>query len=87
MAKYSERLIQEVKECYPDNPAIHERAENGSPWLGRHICDSLMRGVPIEDVLKAKSIKKLKKMAMLEKRKSELYDLWNEEMLKTGYRC
>lgn len=76
---YSEKLIKEVKECYPDYPKIHELAEEGSVWLGRYLDDSLSGGIPIDTILTALTLEELQDMARLAKRKINCYKMWCEE--------
>ena len=76
---YSEKLIKEVKEAYPDYPRMHELAETGSVWLGRYLDDSSPRSISIDTVLKANSLEKLQNLAKEYKKKLDLYNMWYEE--------
>jgi hypothetical protein len=76
---YSEKLIKEVKETYPDYPRMHELAETGSAWLGRYLDDSSPRSISIDTVLKANSLEDLQNLAKDYKKKLDLYAMWCEE--------
>ena len=76
---YSEKLIKEVKEAYPDYPRMHELAETGSAWLGRYLDDSSPRSISIDTVLKANSLEELQNLAKDYKKKLDLYAMWCEE--------
>jgi hypothetical protein len=76
---YSEKLIKEVKEAYPDYPRMHELAETGSAWLGRYLDDSSPRSISIDTVLKANSLEELQNLAKEYKKKLDLYAMWCEE--------
>jgi hypothetical protein len=76
---YSEKLIKEVKDAYPDYPRMHELAETGSAWLGRYLDDSSPRSISIDTVLKANSLEELQNLAKEYKKKLDLYAMWCEE--------
>ena len=76
---YSNELIKEVKECYPDYPKIHELADSGSVWLGRYLDDSCGGGIPLDTVLTSITLEELQVMARKEKRKKLLYGKWCAE--------
>ena len=76
---YSEQLIKEVKECYPDYERIHQLADKGSVWLGRYLCDNIANGISIDRVLSAKTLQELQDQAMHEKRKQQCYEMWCNE--------
>lgn len=76
---YSEELINEVKELYPDVPRMHELAESGNGWLGRYLDDSAPYAINIDRILLATSLDELQKEAREAKRKVELYKKWCEE--------
>jgi hypothetical protein len=76
---YSEKLIKEVKDAYPDYPRMHELAETGSAWLGRYLDDSSPRSISIDTVLKANSLEELQNLAKDYKKKLDLYAMWCEE--------
>ena len=76
---YSEKLIKEVKECYPDDKGIQHLANTGNVWLGRHLNDSCGYGIQPEEILKSSTLEEIKNKARLEKRKINLYRMWKEE--------
>ena len=76
---YSNDLIREVKELYPDSSKMHELAESGSAWLGRYLDDSSPTGIPIDEVLLATSLEDLQRKARQAKRKVNLYKKWCEQ--------
>jgi hypothetical protein len=76
---YSKKLIEEVKAVYPDFEKMHELAEAGSVWLGRYLDDSSTGSIPLDDILKAKSLADLQEKARVIKRKIDLYSMWCEE--------
>jgi len=76
---YSKELIKKVYECYPDNVMMQQFAEEGSPWLGKYIDDSMLPGIPVDVVLNAVSLGALKVIALREKQKRKLYQLWFKE--------
>ena len=84
---YSQDLINEVKELYPNSVEMHRLAESGSPFLGRYLDDSSPTGISINDVLSAKSLEDLQKKAMIMQRKVMLYRKWCEQdpRPKIGY--
>jgi len=76
---YSEKLIKEVKECYPNYEKIHQLADEGSVWLGRYLYDSCDVGIPIDRVLTALTLEELQTEARLAKRKVNCYRMWCDE--------
>jgi len=78
---YSKELIKKVKDCYPNDNRIHELADSGNAFLGRFLDDNCDSGIPINTVLNATTLKELKDVALLEKRKIDCYRLWCNEYL------
>ena len=76
---YSEKLIKEVKECYPDYAEIHKLADEGSVWLGRYLDDSSGSGIALDTVLTAITLEELQDKARLAKRKVNVYRMWCDE--------
>lgn len=76
---YSEKLIKQVKECYPNFKRMHELAENGDYILGRFLDDMRTTTIPLCIILKAKTLDELKKIAIFEQKKAALYKLWEKE--------
>ena len=76
---YSEKLIREVKACYPNYQKIHELADEGSVWLGRYLGDSCGGGISLDTVLTAVTLEELQDKARLAKRKVNCYKMWCEE--------
>ena len=76
---YSEKLIQEVKECFPDNLELHKLAEKGSIWLGIYLKSSCSVGIPLDTVLTASTLEELQVEARLLKRKENCHQMWREE--------
>ena len=76
---YSEKLIKEVKECYPDYKKIHELADEGSVWLGRYLDDSCSNAMSLDTILTALTLDELQIKARLEKRKVNCYKMWCNE--------
>lgn len=76
---YTQDLINEVKEIYPDDLIMILHAESGSAWLGRYLCDSAETSISIEKILSATSLDELREQALLLKRKHELYKKWKEQ--------
>lgn len=76
---YSEELIKEVKECYPDDTKIHELAEQGNPSLGRYLVDNSSTGIPLNTVLSALTLSNLQDKARAQLRKVECYRMWCKE--------
>jgi hypothetical protein len=75
---YSEKLIKEIKECYPDYTEMHILAETGSVWLGRYLDDSF-GAISVDEVLTALTLEELQVKARLIKRKLNCYKMWCEE--------
>lgn len=76
---YTKELISEIKELYPENTEIHKLAESGSAFLGRYLDDISPDCISFNTILTATSLDELRKIAMLGKRKIELYKKWCEE--------
>lgn len=76
---YTQELIDEVKELYPDSIEMHELADSGNAFLGRWLDDSSQGGFPIDTILLATSLDDLQKKARVIKRKRELYGKWLKE--------
>jgi len=73
---YTQDLIREVKELFPNSTAMHQLAEAGEAFLGRYLDDSSSTGMSIDKILLAISLDELQKEARLMKRKVELYKKW-----------
>jgi len=76
---YSNELIKEVKECYPDYQEMHRLVDEGNSFLGRYLDDSSGGGIAIDTILTALSLQELQDKARIEKRKSNCYKLWCNE--------
>ena len=76
---YTQDLINEVKELYPNFKRMHELAESGSVFLGRYLDDSAQGCISIDDILQATDLEKLKEKAKELKRKKDLYAKWCEQ--------
>lgn len=77
---YSEKLIKEVKECYPDCKKIHQMVKGGDVLLGRYLDDCCDGGIPLNTILAAVTLEELKEKARLEKRKLNCYKMWYNEI-------
>jgi hypothetical protein len=73
---YTQELINEVKELYPNSPEMHRLAESGGVFLGRYLDDNSQGGIGINEILLATSLEELQKKARILKRKKELYAKW-----------
>jgi len=76
---YSQKLIKEVKECFPDYAKMHELADEGSVWLGRYLDDSSGGSVSLDAILTATNLEEIQDKARLIKRKVNCYKLWCDE--------
>ena len=74
---YTQKLINEVKELYPDYPKMHQMAEEGSVWLGAYLEGNGCIG--LDAILTATSLHDLQETARFEKRKIQLYKDWTEQ--------
>ena len=81
---YTQDLIDEVKELYPDSKEMHKHAENGSVWLGRYLDDSVPYGISTKEVLASNDLEELKSKARLIDRKRELYSKWCDQDPRNG---
>ena len=72
---YTQELIDEVKELYPDSIQMHKLAESGNAFLGRYLDDSCSTSISIE-ILNANSLKEIQDKALHMKRKVDLYRKW-----------
>lgn len=75
---YSNKLISEVRELYPDNPSTIKAAEEGNFLLG-FLLDIGNKSILYSEILEATSLEELQEKAMLIKRKIEVYKLWLSE--------
>jgi hypothetical protein len=74
---YTQDLIDEVKELYPDNPMMHELANIGSVLLGRYLDDSSFGDkMSSDEILSATSLEEIQVKARILKRKCDLYRKW-----------
>lgn len=76
---YSQKLIDAVKQAYPDYDRINELAQQGSVWLGRYLDDSSPRSISIDTILNATSLEQLKQLAQQYRQKLDVYTMWCEE--------
>jgi len=76
---YTQELIDEVKELFPNSPIMIKMAEEGSVFLGRYLDDSISNFISTNEVLLATSLDELKEEATLRKRKVDLYRKWCEQ--------
>jgi hypothetical protein len=76
---YTQELINEVKELYPNSPEMHKLAESGGAFLGRYLDDNCQGGISVNEILLATSLEELQKKARLLKRKKELYAKWCDQ--------
>ena len=73
---YTQELINEVKELYPDNETMRKLAESGAAMLGRYLDDNSPGVISVDTILLASTLEDLQKKARLEKRRLELYKKW-----------
>jgi hypothetical protein len=73
---YTQELINEVKELYPNSTEMHKLAESGNAFLGRYLDDSCDNSISLNEILLATSLDELQKKARQMKRKVELYKKW-----------
>jgi hypothetical protein len=76
---YTQELINEVKELYPNSPEMHKLADSGNAFLGRYLDDSCDSGISLNEILLATNLDELQKKARQMKRKVELYHKWCKE--------
>ena len=76
---YSEKLIKEVKECYPDSDVMHKLATDGNTFLGRYLDDSYSNGISLDTILTAITLSEIQDKARLAKRKVMCYRMWCSE--------
>lgn len=76
---YTEDLIKEVKELYPNSEEMHKLADSGNAFLGRYLDDSSPTGFPIDKILLATSLDEIQSEARMMKRKVNLYRKWCEQ--------
>ncbi len=76
---YSQDLIDEVKELYPNSKEMHKHANNGSVWLGRYLDDSAPRGLSAREVLMATDLHELQEKARVIERKRKIYKKWCDQ--------
>jgi hypothetical protein len=76
---YSKRLINAVKNTYPNEPDLHQMAEEGNLYLGRYLDDYCSTSIPLDTVLKATSLEQLKKIAQEQVKRLKVYHMWCEE--------
>ena len=74
---YPPEFIARVKAAYPDYPEMIEKAEQGSPWLGRYLCDSVPNGISFITVL-TKPQKTLVELAEAGLEKERLWRDWQK---------
>lgn len=79
---YTQELINEVKELYPNETKMHELAESGNSFLGRYLDDSSFGGIAVDTILLATSLSELQEKARILKRKKQLYSKWSLEIQK-----
>ena len=75
---YSDKLIKEVKECYPDYQTIHDLVDEGSHFLGRYI-DGTLGAVAVDTILTATTLEELQVEARFIKRKINCFKMWQLE--------
>jgi hypothetical protein len=73
---YSQELIDEVKELFPNSSEMIRLAEEGNVFLGRYLDDSSPNFISINEILLATSLDELQKEARIRKRKIDLYKKW-----------
>ena len=76
---YTQELINEVKELYPNSAEMHRLAESGNAFLGRYLDDSCDSGIGLDEILLATSLDELQKKAREMKRKVLLYKKWCDQ--------
>lgn len=76
--KYSQELIEAVKEVYPDLTYLHIIASEGDPILGRYLDDN-QTPVTNKAILEAKSLEEVQELARQSQRKEKVYRMWAKE--------
>ena len=76
---YTQDLIDEVKELYPNSLQMHKLAENGNAFLGRYLDDSSPSGISVDEVLLSINLNELQEKAKTMKRKIQLYKKWCDQ--------
>ena len=77
--RYSEALIKEIKELFPDDADIRKMADEGSYDLEREYVTYKNTPFSEEVVLKADSLEELQSIARLSKRKRDIHDRCRDE--------
>lgn len=80
MMKYSEKVISEIKELFPDDKNIIYLAESGSVFLKICLQNESADTVSIDSVLSLPTLKKIQTTLELKKRKNNLYNQIVQEM-------
>ena len=76
---YTQDLIDEVKELYPNSNKMHHLAETGNVLIGRYLDDSSYGSVSLDEILNATNLNELKDKARILKRKRDLYAKWRDQ--------
>lgn len=76
---YTQDLIKEVKELYPNDEKIHQLADSGHVMLGRYLDDSSSGSVSLNEILLATNLEEIQNKARLIKRKIAVYRKWCEQ--------
>lgn len=73
---YTQKLINEVKACYPESKKMLNLAKSGNIRLGRCLEAEAIKGISIGQILLATSLEELQNEARLANRKIKLYNKW-----------
>ena len=70
---FKKEFIDEAKCLYPKWNELHEAIQNGSAIIDRYLCDATPTSIGYKRILEAQSLEEIKQVAMIIKRKNDLY--------------
>ena len=83
---YPEEFKKRCKELYPWHKELPVYLERGDRIVGRILAESMPTGICFDVVLKATSLKELKEIAEIGKKREELYKEWEKLDKANRYR-
>ena len=79
--KYPDEFIARVKAVYPHYEDMHEKADAGSPWLGRYLCDScglVLNSKRLVELSRAGNWQEIERLIDLNDARERLWEEWQQ---------
>lgn len=79
--QYPPEFIARVKSVYPDHKDMHDKAEEGSIWLGRYLCDCCgltLNSKKLLELSRAGNWNEIQRLVEINDERERLWEDWQQ---------